>query len=92
MYQVLDNPRVMPTEEINKTFDGKWVYVVNANITPHGELIEGVPVVIGDGHFEGVEEGIYEQYNAPEYGRKLSLSWLLPSYDDLNFICAEVAV
>ena len=92
MYKILDNPRVMLAEEIDNTFDGKWVFVVNANITRHGELIEGMPVVIGDYHFEGVEDGIYEQFNAPEYGRRLSLSWLLPPTDDLNLIFADGVV
>ncbi|MCL2203174.1 MAG: hypothetical protein FWB88_04475 [Defluviitaleaceae bacterium] len=92
MYQVLDNPRMMQAEEIYKTFDEKWVYVVKANITPHGELIEGMPVVIGDYQFEGVEEGIYERYDVPEYSRWLSLSCLLPSYDDLNLVFADGVV
>ena len=61
MYQILENPRMMPSDEIDKTFDGKWVYVVKAHINPHGELIEGMPVVTGDYQFEGVEEGIYEK-------------------------------
>ena len=84
MYQVLDNPRMMPSNEIYKTFDGKWVFVVKANITPQGKLIEGMPVVIGDFHFEGVEEGIYEKYNTPEYGSQLSLSSLLRLDDEVN--------
>jgi len=84
MYQVLDNPRVMSSDEIDKTFDGKWVYIVKANITPHGTFIEGMPVVIGDFHFEGAEEGIYEMYNTPEYGRKMSHSLLLHYDDEVN--------
>ena len=89
MYKILDNPRVMPSDEIDKTFDGKWVYVVKANITPHGELIEGMPVVTADFHFEGVEEGIYEMYKTPEYGRRLSRGSLLPASDDLNLVIPD---
>ena len=80
MYKILDKPKMMPADEINEAFNGMWVYVVKANITAHGKLIEGMPVVTGDYHFEGVEDGIYEKYDAPEYGRDLSLS-LLPSYE-----------
>ena len=89
MYQILENPRMMSSDEIDKTFRGKWVYVVKADITRHGELIEGMPVVIADFHFEGVEEGIYKIYKTPEYGRRLSLSSLMRSYNDLSLIFPE---
>ena len=71
MYQVLENPRMMSGEEIEKTFDGKWVYIVKANITRNGKLIEGMPVVVADIPFEGTENGIYEQYRKPEYNERL---------------------
>ena len=71
MYQILENPIMMSGEEIEEMFDGKWVYVVKANITRHGELMEGMPVVVADSPFEGTELGIYEQYRKPEYEERL---------------------
>lgn len=77
MYTILQNPKVMAKTEIDNTFAGRWVYIVNADINAHGKLIEGMPVVIGDYQFEGVDEGIYRQFDNIEYGRTLSYT-LLP--------------
>ena len=76
MYQIVENPKMMTSNEIDVTFMGKWVYIVNADITRHGELIKGIPVVIGDYQFEGIEEGIYEKYKTSEYAKTLSYSLL----------------
>jgi len=72
MYKIIDNPKIMTSDDIDKTFDGKWVYIVKANFTPNQSLIDGVPVVVGDAPFEGVEDGIYEQFHKKEYGRRYS--------------------
>ena len=72
MYQVIDNPTVMTETEIREAFDGKWVYVVKAEITRHGELLSGMPVVIADTPFEGNDDGIYEQYDSKEYVKRLA--------------------
>jgi len=76
MYQIVESPKMMTSDEIDETFIGKWVYIVNANITRHGELIEGMPVIVGDYQFEGIEEGIYEKYKTSEYDKTLSYSLL----------------
>ena len=76
MYQIIENPKMMSSDDIDNTFMGKWVFIVNANITRHGELIEGIPVIIGDYQFEGIEDGIYEKYKASEYDKTLSYSLL----------------
>ncbi|MCL2821032.1 MAG: hypothetical protein FWD38_09465 [Oscillospiraceae bacterium] len=76
MYQIIENPKMMTSDDIDNTFMGKWVFIINANITRHGELIEGIPVVIGDYQFEGIEEGIYEKYKTSEYDKTLSYSLL----------------
>jgi predicted secreted protein len=70
MYQILEDPKVMSSEEINKMFDGKWVYIVKAVVTKHGELIDGIPVIVADTPFEGNNDGIYEQYDTAEYAKK----------------------
>ena len=67
VYQILENLKMMSAEEIEKTFDGKWVYIVKADITRHGELIKGIPVIVADAPFEGNEDGVYLQYRKPEY-------------------------
>ena len=71
MYQIIENPRVMTKEEIDKVYDGKWVYVVKATITRGGTLIEGMPVVIADSPYEGTEDGIYKIYREPDYEERL---------------------
>jgi len=76
MYQIIENPKMMSSDDIDNTFMGKWVFIVNANITRHGELIEGIPVIIGDYQFEGIEDGIYEKYKVSEYDKTLSYSLL----------------
>ncbi|MCL1987349.1 MAG: hypothetical protein FWG64_05190, partial [Firmicutes bacterium] len=53
----------MTTEEIEEKYDGKWVFIVQAE----GELITGweenqMPVVVADKKWEGSETGIYDTY------------------------------
>ncbi|MCL2199970.1 MAG: hypothetical protein FWB80_13720 [Defluviitaleaceae bacterium] len=81
MYEILQNPKRMLIQEIDNSFDGKWVYIVHCEKSEGNKTIAGVPVVIADGPFEGVEEGIYNQYKDGAYGETLSYT-LLPS---LNF-------
>jgi hypothetical protein len=76
VYQIIENPKMMSKDEIDKTFMGKWVYVVKANIDAHGTLIEGMPVVTGEFQFAGVEEGIYEKYDTEDYSGHLSYTLL----------------
>jgi hypothetical protein len=70
MYHVIENPKMMSGEDIDKKFDGKWVYVVKADITKHGEMLMGLPVVVADSPFEGRENGIYERYDSKEYAKR----------------------
>ena len=85
MYQLIENPRMMLQEEIDSIYDGYWVYIVNANITPNGKLIEGIPVVLGKFQFAGVDEGVYKQFDGSEYGRKLSYT-LLPHDNTISSV------
>jgi hypothetical protein len=80
MYKIIENPNMMSKAEIDRDYKGKWVYIVKANVDVHGTLVEGMPVVISDYQFAGVEEGIYKQFDSDEYGRDLSYT-LLP-YDN----------
>ena len=64
---------------------GVIICIVNANIDTHGTLVEGVPVVIGEYQFDGVDEGIYAQFDSMEYGRDLSYT-LLPHDDTISSV------
>ena len=79
-YIIIENPKMMTREEIITAYTGKWVYIVNTDIDEHGTLIEGIPVVLGEYQFAGVEDGIYEQFDRDEYGRDLSYTLLPTGY------------
>jgi len=70
MYKVIpENEHKSYThDEIYSQFDGKWVYLTNSVYTKSQELVHGVIVVIADNPFEGVEDGIYTEFNRDEYG------------------------
>lgn len=78
MYEIIQNPKRMLIQEIDNSFDGKWVYIVRCEKSEGNKTIAGIPVVIADSPFEGVEDGIYNQYKNDEYGYTLSYT-LLPS-------------
>jgi len=69
----------MTKEEIDKEFDGKWVYIVKAEINKHGELLRGMPVVVADKPYEGNDDRIYEQYDSKEYVKRCDYN--LKRYD-----------
>ena len=76
MVQLIENPVMMSYNEMKSAFDGKWIYVVNCEFTPGDRLIRGIPVIIADMQFEGVDTGIYDKYDSDEYGITLSKSFL----------------
>ena len=90
MYEVIKDPKIMTKAEIDKAYDGKWVYIVNADIDKHGTFFFGMPVVIGDYQFEGVDEdrSIYDKYDSKEYEKRLSY----PLYSLENYITSVYAV
>nr|AGS53408.1 hypothetical protein [uncultured bacterium contig00025] len=85
MYKIIENPHFMTKAEIDSAYKGKWVYIVKADINPHGRLIEGMPVVLGEFQFDGVEEGIYERFKKKEYEERLSYT-LLPNDDTISSV------
>lgn len=56
--------------QLQEKFSGKWVYLVHAVFTKAHGLVKATPVVIADSELEGVEEGIYTQYQSDSFGRK----------------------
>jgi len=89
MYQIIDNPKLMTKDEIDKTYDGKWVYIVKANVTREGTVIDGTPVIIADEPYEGVEDGIYEHFRNEENEERLSYDLL---HHDPHFIPSVFSV
>ena len=67
MYKIIDNPVMMSKDEIEKEFDGKWIYIVKAEFTIGKRLVKGMPVIVADSPFEGQDEEIYKKYRTPEY-------------------------
>ncbi|MCL2663925.1 MAG: hypothetical protein FWE83_11470 [Oscillospiraceae bacterium] len=72
MYKIIDNPKMMTKDEIYNAYNGKWVFIVKANITEHGRLVEGIPVILGDYQYDGIEDGIYDKYKGDEYEQIIS--------------------
>ena len=72
-YKLLNHTEPISVDEIEKLYDGYWVYVVNAQFAENGQLISGIPVVCGDCQFAGAEDGIYDKYRSEEYGQREEL-------------------
>jgi len=62
MRNKINNPVYMTADEIHASFNGKWVLVANAEMTPAMEFTGGVPVVVADEIYEGHEDGFYEEF------------------------------
>ena len=91
MYQILEKQKIMKRDEIEKEFDGKWVYIVKAKFTNSKSLIEGMPVIVADSPFEGNSDGIYEKYDTKEYVVRYSCDLchyepLIPSVFAMEFV------
>ncbi len=82
MYEIIENPKIMLAEEIDEKYYGKWVYIVNAEFTRNSKFLQGIPVVVGDAPFEGVEDGIYNEYEDDRYGSGYSHTLI----NNMNFI------
>jgi hypothetical protein len=73
-YKLLNHTEPISEAEIELLYDGYWVFIVKAKCTETGELIEGIPVVIGAVPYDGVEDGIYDKYKSVEYDECLGRS------------------
>ena len=61
--------RLMTNEEIEKEFDGKWVFLTHAELTQGLLIIKGVPTVIADKPYESAESRLYDEFRKDEYGQ-----------------------
>jgi len=73
-YKLLDHTEPISKAEIEDLYDGYWVFIVKATLTNTGELVEGIPAVIGAVPYDGVRDGIYEKYKADEYAERYGMS------------------
>ena len=73
-YKLLDHTEPMSEAEIERLYDGYWVFVVKAKMTETMGLVEGIPVIIGVVPYDGVEDGIYEKYKSDEYIQTIGMS------------------
>jgi len=55
-------------DEIRKLYRGYWVFMVNVTFSETREILSGKPVIIGLRQYDGAFDGIYDKYDAPEYG------------------------
>ena len=62
MRNKINSPVYMTADEIRTSFNGKWVLVANAEMTPAMEFTGGVPVVFADEIYEGHEDGFYKEF------------------------------
>ena len=55
-------------DELKSHFNGKWVFLIHAELTPGLSTVKGTPVVIADTAYEGTGTGIYNDFETGEYG------------------------
>ena len=72
-YRLVEHTKLVTQEEIERLYDGYWVYIVNAEFSDSAGFIRGLPVVIGKIPFDGTEDNIYSKYDEPEYGEHCDL-------------------
>ena len=66
-YRFVEHTKPLTEKEIETLYDGYWVFIVNARFTETNGLIDGIPVIIGDMPYDGVEDGIYDKYKDAKY-------------------------
>jgi len=88
-YKLLEHTEPLTYEEIKKMYKGYWVYIVNAQFDEEMRFYGGRPVVIGQTPFDGVEDGIYEQFDGDEYAPRCDLAHLRKN-KDLELLLASL--
>ena len=91
-YKLLNHTAPMSVDEMERLYEGYWVYIVKANFGEYGELLNGIPVVIGERAADGADEGIYEKFRSDEYDVRADLN-LLPNrgfISSLRFVGGEI--
>ena len=76
-YELLNHDSPLPIDEIQRLYNGYWVYLVNVEFSEFRALLSGQPVVRGIRAFDGAKDGIYEKYNSSEYAPRADLNLLV---------------
>jgi hypothetical protein len=76
MYQIIENPVRMTFDEMWDAYDQKWLFLVNCEYNKYSRLLSGVPVITADRTYEGVPEGIYEQFKDKCYAPRGDVSFI----------------
>ena len=84
MRQKIENPIYMTADELENAFDGKWIFVTNAQHTPHLRFLGGIPVVVADDIFEGQSDGFYEEFMTDEYAPRTDMDYTNSAPELLN--------
>jgi len=79
-YELLNHTEPLTQDEIERLYDGYWVYIVNAEFSDAHGFIGGIPVVIGKIPFDGAEDDIYSKFDKPKYGEHCDLVLLHDSF------------
>jgi len=79
-YQFVNHDEPLSIKEVREMYEGYWVFFVNAQFSESMELLSGKPVIIGSRQYDGVDDGIYEKYDSPEYGITTDKSFLTKKF------------
>ncbi|MCL2662402.1 MAG: hypothetical protein FWE83_03635 [Oscillospiraceae bacterium] len=77
-YKLLNHKEPLTEAEIEKLYDDNWVFIVNVQYSDKGEFVSGIPVVCGNCAYAGASAGIYDQFDAVEYGEHTELYLFKP--------------
>ena len=89
MRQKINNPAYMAADEIKALYNGKWVFITNANYTPHMRFLGGIPVVVADQIFEGQADGFYDEFDDQQYSPRTDKDYTEPAPELLNAFFRE---
>jgi hypothetical protein len=73
--QKVDNPVYMSANDIEKEYDGKWVFITNAEYSPHMKFLGGIPVVVADNIFEDQADGFYDEFKDKKYAPRTDMDY-----------------
>ena len=79
-YKLLDHKESLTVNEIEKQYNDCWIFLVKAQYDSNDHLIGGIPVICGDVAYAGAEDGIYDKYDADEYGEQDELYLFKPGF------------
>ena len=86
-YVILDENVRLTAEEIEREYDGLWVFIINAEYNGNYGFTSGTPLIVAKEQFGGREDGIYRKYiDSDEYGIRTFMSFL-PRRVDISSNC-----